>query len=88
MAVANQPSPTQVIKFLSQEARRALAQALSQGDRWGYRCFYPADEKAILTSHQGKYLRWGDIAQKGFLTPLGYQVAVAASEPQKAVREL
>lgn len=81
-------NPAAALKNLSQEARMALAQALSHGDRWGYRCFYPVDGRTILASHGSRYIRWSDIAQCGFLTPLGYQVAVAASGPQKAVREL
>lgn len=82
------PPANKVLGALTSEARKSLVSALDHGDKWGYRCFHPADEKAVLIAYQGRKWTWGDIASKGFLTPLGFLVAKAALGGQKPVREL
>jgi len=79
----------QVLKSLSEQARKALVGALDEGDRWGYRCFTSFDEKGVVASENGKYVRWGDLVSKGFLTPLGGEVArLAKASPKRRTLEL
>jgi len=66
---------SKILLALSDTARKALVGALDEGDQWGYRCFTSIPEDAVITSIDGKYVRWNNLVQKGFLTPLGGEVA-------------
>jgi hypothetical protein len=78
-----------VLKGLPERAVKALVAALDQGDKWGYRCFSSIDPNEIMATVGGRYVRWKDLADKGFLRPLGGEVArLARDGPKKRVAEL
>jgi len=83
------PSPDKVLSALGQEARRVLEAALDEGDRWGYRCYSSYEEGSVVLAHGSRHWKWGDLASKGFLTPLGVAVARLSREgPRKRPKEL
>jgi len=73
-----------VLKALPERAVKALKAALDQGDEWGYRCFATINPDVIMATVDGRYVRWKDLADKGFLRPLGGEVArLAKNGPPK-----
>ncbi len=77
-----------VLKNLTDPARKAIIRALDEGDKWGYRCFTSFDPKGVVSSVGDKYVRWNDLVQMGFLTPLGAEVARLAKGGKRKAPEL
>jgi len=83
------PPADKVLDALPEGARKALVEALGQGDRWGYRCqFYGLTPKQVIVSHEGRGWRWSDLSSCGFLTPLGAKVARLVRDGKQSSRSL